>query len=420
MRPSHIRVFDGLRITSEHVNHLQGSFQSALQEIRQVLGVGRVHYGLDVIDDGKGSLTILPGLAFDRHQNRVTLDEPKSLAVTFPDGQPSQYVCVRYAQSEDGNVEGHPTMIWDNCDITLQAERPDEKDGMICLARIEKGGNGDSAFILHDLRPGSGSHLDIETDKKKEGEKSLDGVSGRGEGSPSDEPKAEVRITWNQGVAKGRPRNEGSTDLQSLILEQLRSRMRGPTPQNVEDIVVEIGDFNLPLQPRYSSLHSESLLSVELRIAGPGGTMPSSDTNGGEAGYLNWIAQSIAHGEVTDSGYQVLQFGLSQIQASITGSGGMLAWCPAILSEQAICSLPLSVFEKGSVAEDLRPTVDVLRHIELRLLVSRKEDGGLKITCNLYWQGGVTQELVLSLEKAAIRFSWEAVLGWKTASVNGG
>jgi hypothetical protein len=420
MRPSHIRVFDGLRITSEHMNHLQGSFQSALQEIRQVLGVGRVHYGLNVIDDGKGSLTVLPGLAFDRHQNRVTLDEPKSIAVTFPDGQPNQYVCVRYAQSEDGNVEGHPTIIWDSCDITLQAERPDENDGMICLARIEKAGNADSAFILHDLRPGSGSHLDKETDKNQEDEKPLDGVSGSGEGSPSDEPKAAVRITWDQGVAKGRPRNEGSTDLQSLILEQLRSRMRGPTPQNVEDIVVEVGDFDLPFQPGDSSLHCESLLFVELRSAGPSGPVPISDTNGGEAGHLNWIAQSTSHGEVTHSGDQVLQFGLSQIQTSITGSGGTLGWCPVKLSEQAICSLPLSVFEKGSVAEDLRPTVEVLQHIELRILVSRKEDGGLKITCNLYWQGGVTQELVLSLEKAAVRFRWEAVLGWKTARMNGG
>ena len=47
MRPGHLNVFDGLRMTTEHMNYLQGSFHSAVQDLRGILGLGLVHKGLE-------------------------------------------------------------------------------------------------------------------------------------------------------------------------------------------------------------------------------------------------------------------------------------------------------------------------------------------------------------------------------------
>ncbi len=422
MRPSHIRVFDGLRVTTEHMNHLQGSFQSALQEIRQVLGVERVHYGFDVVNDGKGSLTVHPGVAFDRNQNRVVLDEPKTIVVTFIEGQTSQYVCARYVQSEDGNVEGHPTMIWDDCEIAILTDRPDEAEGMICLAKIEKGTDVNAPFVIHDLRFGKEHHHDRHADTAKGDMKSSrEETVGDKEVRTSAEAKGTgPRISWNQGVAKCRPKNEGIADLQSLILEPLRARTQGGNPQSLENILVELGSFDVPSLSESDSVQCESLLSIEIHFTTTNGTEPSPNRNGAESTHRDWRAQSNARGEITQSDGRLLQYGLSQMQCSASGNGVAIPWPPAKLDDGAICVLPFSVFDRTGLSEEQRPFLNLFRYLDMRVFALMGVEGGLKIVCHLNWQGGVTGEHLLLLEKASIGFKWEAMLGWKTTVLKGG
>ena len=40
MQPAQIRVFDGLRLTTEHLNHLQAALRSGVQDLREILGLG--------------------------------------------------------------------------------------------------------------------------------------------------------------------------------------------------------------------------------------------------------------------------------------------------------------------------------------------------------------------------------------------
>lgn len=142
MRPGHLNVFDGLRMTTEHMNYLQGSFHSAVQDLRGILGLGVVHKGLEVVVEGSG-VTVQPGLAFDHQGNRIVLDMPVTVELNFAAGETTKYVCVKYDQIEDGEVEGRFTLVWDSCGVVLLPELPEAADNLVPLARVDLvSGNG--------------------------------------------------------------------------------------------------------------------------------------------------------------------------------------------------------------------------------------------------------------------------------------
>ena len=137
MRPGHLNVFDGLRMTTEHMNYLQGSIHSAVQDLRGILGLGMVHQGLEVAVEGSG-VTIQPGLAFDHQGNRIVLDAPATVELNFAAGETRKYVCVKYDQIEDGEVEGRFTLVWDSCGVVLLPELPAAEDNIVPLARVDR------------------------------------------------------------------------------------------------------------------------------------------------------------------------------------------------------------------------------------------------------------------------------------------
>src|SRR5438128_2721817 len=102
MRPGQIRIFDGLRVTMEHVDHFQASLHSAIQDIREILGLGVIYAGFVVESTSNDSVTVRPGIAFDRQKNRVVCDEPQQLKISFAPDQNTAYVCAKYDQIEGG------------------------------------------------------------------------------------------------------------------------------------------------------------------------------------------------------------------------------------------------------------------------------------------------------------------------------
>ena len=110
MKPGHIQVFDGLRLTTEHIHHVQGAFHTAIQEIRRILGVGKVYYGFEIIKKSEDQITVTPGLAFDFNENRITCTEPATIDVVFKDDCQKLYVCLRYNQVQEGISEGIATL----------------------------------------------------------------------------------------------------------------------------------------------------------------------------------------------------------------------------------------------------------------------------------------------------------------------
>ena len=120
MRPGQLRVFDGLRVTTEHVDHFQASLHSAIRDIREILGLGMVYAGFNVAATDAQTVTVQPGLAFDFQRNRVVLDERQTLEVTFSENQDTAFVCAKYDQIEGGETEGRTTLIWDSCALVVR------------------------------------------------------------------------------------------------------------------------------------------------------------------------------------------------------------------------------------------------------------------------------------------------------------
>ena len=69
---------EGLRVTPQHLNHLQEVLRQAVLDLRGTLGFGRIAYGLRVSAAG-GSVAISPGLAFSAEGLRLELAEGATL-----------------------------------------------------------------------------------------------------------------------------------------------------------------------------------------------------------------------------------------------------------------------------------------------------------------------------------------------------
>ena len=147
MRPSQLRVFDNLRITTEHIEHLQGALHSAVRDLRDLAGAGRAARGLTVTAGSSGrDITIAPGLAFDNALHRLPLDAPQTLSVTFAPDQTAQTVCLNYIQQETGEVEGRATLLWDDCVAEFGPSPFPANDPRVPIARLER--DADSFRII--------------------------------------------------------------------------------------------------------------------------------------------------------------------------------------------------------------------------------------------------------------------------------
>jgi hypothetical protein len=200
MKPGHIRVFDGLRVTTEHMEHLQGSLHSALEDLRTILGLGRVHYGFEVEAEGDNAVVVHPGLAFDRQKNRIVLDEPKSLPVSFAPGEESRYVCVRYDQIEDGQVGEQYTLIWDTCAVALRPDAPEPDEDFITIARLDKTGD---AFDVVSLTATESDEEGVDEEPVDEGEGEVEEFDEEAIGEEAVEEEAVEEETATTAVAAG-------------------------------------------------------------------------------------------------------------------------------------------------------------------------------------------------------------------------
>jgi hypothetical protein len=136
MKPGHIRVFDGLRITTGHLNHLQAGIQSSFEDLRSIVGTGPVR-GMSV-SIAEDKVTMQPGLAIDGSFNRIVSDDPLTQPVAFASGDTEKYVVVKYQAVEDGIVEGQPTLIFDSCVMSILDAPPDPKDNFVVIAKLVK------------------------------------------------------------------------------------------------------------------------------------------------------------------------------------------------------------------------------------------------------------------------------------------
>lgn len=88
---------DGLRVTADHLQHLQDRLREAVLDVRRTLGLGRIGWGLRTSIDGP-NLRIEPGVAFASSGIRLNLDAPVQLPL--PAGTGPWRVVVKAVQGD--------------------------------------------------------------------------------------------------------------------------------------------------------------------------------------------------------------------------------------------------------------------------------------------------------------------------------
>ena len=73
---------DGLRVSAEHLQHLQDRLRESVLDVRNAIGLGRVAWGLKAdLNDAGTFVDLAPGVAFAPGGVRLAVDSPLSLAV---------------------------------------------------------------------------------------------------------------------------------------------------------------------------------------------------------------------------------------------------------------------------------------------------------------------------------------------------
>jgi hypothetical protein len=451
MRPGHIRVFDGLRVTTEHMEHLQGSLHSALQDIREILGLGRVYYGFEAIAEGERAITVLPGLAFDFEKNRIVSDEPKTLEVSFAQGEDTKYVCIKYDQIEDGQVEGQFTRIWDSCSVLLQPAQPDPKQNVILIAKVVKGGEG-KFDIVSLIGPESREATETEGGEPFEGknpetleilETSAESLIPTGAESPGEPPKknemgakaAGAPATEEKGVSLPPPgpvpsellagrmqvkqgvvrlsREGVESNLGTMLLEPLKKKLSAGNSLRNEELRITLAEGEVGLDFPISTLSCQVIISGTVNRVEDGASAEAPPSEKSRSVPARLTYQSTAHGEATPAGDKISQFGVSMIQISKPSGTGEILGSVSELTECGIAHLPLGTRSRVPEKGNAETFWDTLHPLQLLVRIDKRDGGGFKIICNLWWKGGADEEIIRRIETQKARFTCEVLVAWK-------
>src|SRR6185503_13798192 len=91
------QFLDGLRVTADHMQHMQDRLREAIVDLRRTVGLGRIAWGLHV-ETNDGAVSIQPGVAFAPSGVRLNIDAPAS--VNIPDGVGPWRVVLRAEESD--------------------------------------------------------------------------------------------------------------------------------------------------------------------------------------------------------------------------------------------------------------------------------------------------------------------------------
>ena len=439
MKPGQIQVFDGLRLTTQHLEHLQGAFHSAVQDIRQILGLGQVHHGFDVVQDSGRTVTVMPGVAFDFQKNRLVCDEPRTLEVKFGEGEALQFVCVTYDQVEDGLVDGHPTLIWDSCAIRMRPTLPTMAENEIPLCALIPTQAGEFILVslpeLAALPEEEGQEADEPAQANEPALPPPDQLPATPQPVVPENPAANQALPESEAAPEtpGPESTAGLTVPPSLVtaLPAAPSRYPAelPVAQGVLRLTVETGDHlramlleslpqmrtggdaspgegefrltlaseGLPLKFPPLSLSCQTILRGSF-INNPGDSTGSS---------LNF--QATSQGEATFNPELVVQHAVSTIQKLCAADQAAPFWT-VDLTEAGIAYLPFNFMG----APDTCPEVlSFLSHFSLLITLEQRENQECLAVNKLIWQGQPSPELMETIRNVPFQFSWQALIAWK-------
>jgi hypothetical protein len=386
MKPSYVNFFDGMRVSAEHMDHLQGSLHSAIGDLRGIAGAGRVQEGFEVVANADGMLTVQPGLAFDRERNRIVSDEPRLVSPVFANGSRIAYVCVEYASSSTGVVDDVPTLIWDACKVVVRPDAPAAEETQIALARIR--------------RAVEGGGIEVETLASRRAAPARPAPAA----PPGAEPAATAAtpiLMVQQGIARLASPNGG------MRLAEIATRLgeapgtpaagNGGEAGTLATVLVPAGRTAAPLPFLWRGLSCRVLLRLAWSAdpaeagAGPGHLLLGEASYGPEG--LRQHAVQTALGPVAEG--------------EAAGS----------IAADALGSIPLTAVARAAGSGS--PALDaVLEQLEWRFWVTPETTEGVEFKTAVCWKGGTDEQVLRALAESTRALVWEATLAWKALGMS--
>ena len=135
MEAAHGRVafLDGMRISREHLEHLQTYLHLAVLQLRETVGEGKVSHGLKA-ELAEGNLKVSPGLALDAFGRPLALAEVRTLPL--PAGETVLYAVLAHDLRYGEFFKGFPTVITDHVKLEFRVVAPPYADGAVRFAEL--------------------------------------------------------------------------------------------------------------------------------------------------------------------------------------------------------------------------------------------------------------------------------------------
>src|SRR3989442_11958030 len=153
-----------LRVTADHLTHLQDRLREGIIDLRRSVGLGRIAWGLRV--QTNGGVAIAPGVAFAPGGVRLAIDT--AVTLTAP-GTPGLFRVVLRAGNSDREalrVDSTPTLILLTTSATIEPDDGSNLGGdalAIAAVIVTDGGftltQDDALFVALGHHTHSGQHL---------------------------------------------------------------------------------------------------------------------------------------------------------------------------------------------------------------------------------------------------------------------
>lgn len=384
MKPGHIQVFDGLRLTTEHMNHLQGSFHTALQDVRRILGLGKVFYGFEVVRNSENKVTVTPGLAFDRKENRIVCDEPKTLDVEFQDNQKSLYVCIKYDQVQEGIVESTATLIYDSCTILILPDLSEPNENLIVIAELQaKDGNGDFSIVFPtpddlDVKPGIDNEAEINADETLV------------------QTTRVLERSLECGVIHLNSEPDQKIPIDNALIEALKNNLNQEAKLG-HIRFAQFSSIELPIPFQPCALVFDIVLRADIGV--------ETEETAGTSAVWNYLSTS--HAEAVIEKDSVRQYGTVMLHGKTRASMPVFQLIDADITQEGIVQIQ---FKPCSQIPD---ELEYLRYLGLNVFVQCNAKGSQFIVTSAIWKGTISEGVIDAVIKHKPYVRWEANAAWK-------
>jgi hypothetical protein len=136
-----IRFLNGLRVSAQHLNHLQTTLAQAIRDLRDTMGLGAVAYGLRLAAHD-GAVTLARGLAFSAGGLRLFVDADAPVPIPAAAGV---YRVALAAQNQDdpaARLGDVPTIISSRTTVTVTDSEPAAAPERLVIGTVTRDGGG--------------------------------------------------------------------------------------------------------------------------------------------------------------------------------------------------------------------------------------------------------------------------------------